>query len=101
MCPLAAWRDTTLLAQIPGETDAVTTETHDPKHSGEVDEKKFGRAIASSVVVGTPLSIIFIVVAMWVFTDSDLSRAFATGIWPGILTGVFGGGFVGVIIGSE
>ena len=54
-----------------------------------------------SIVVGTPLAIIFIVLAMWIFTDADLGQAFVTGIWPGVLTGVFGGGFVGVIVGSE
>ena len=79
----------------------MTTETHDAQHHGEVDEKKFGRAIATSIMVGTPVAIIFIVLAMWIFTDSDLGRAFSIGIWPGVLTGVFGGGFVGVIIGSE
>ena len=78
--------------------NAETPET--PRH-GEVDEKKFGRAIAMSIVVGTPLAIIVIVLAMWIFTDADLGKAFVTGIWPGVLTGVFGGGFVGVIIGSE
>ncbi len=79
----------------------MTTETHGAQHHGEVDEKKFGRAIATSIMVGTPVTIIFIVLAMWIFTDSDLGRAFSIGIWPGVLTGVFGGGFVGVIIGSE
>lgn len=79
----------------------MTIETHETKHHGEVDEKRFGRAIATSIVVGTPLSIIFIVLSMWIFTDSDLTRAFSLGVWPGILTGVFGGGFVGVIIGSD
>jgi hypothetical protein len=79
----------------------MTTETNEAQHRGEVDEKKFGRSIAMSITVGTPVAIIFIVLAMWIFTDSDLGRAFATGIWPGVLTGVFGGGFVGVIIGSE
>ncbi|MDF1596883.1 MAG: hypothetical protein P1T08_12465 [Acidimicrobiia bacterium] len=79
----------------------MAIETHDKKRHGEVDEKRFGRAIATSIVVGTPLSIIFIVLSMWIFTDSDLTRAFSVGIWPGILTGVFGGGFVGVIIGSD
>jgi uncharacterized integral membrane protein len=70
-------------------------------HHGEVDERKFGRSIAMSVIVGTPLAIIFIILALWAFTDANLQRAFTTGIWPGILVGVFGGGFVGVIIGSE
>ncbi|HSR44883.1 MAG TPA: hypothetical protein VLT15_06605 [Acidimicrobiia bacterium] len=78
----------------------MTVEAHPPQKHGEVDEKKFGRAIATSIAVGTPLSIILIVLAMWIFTDSDLGRAFSTAIWPGILTGVFGGGFIGVIIGS-
>lgn len=52
-------------------------------------------------MIGTPSAIIFIVLAMWIFTDADLGRAFSIGIWPGVLTGVFGGGFVGVIIGSD
>lgn len=79
----------------------MTTETHEEIRHGEVDEKKFGRAVAMSILVGTPLAIIFIVMSMWIFTDANLSRAFTVGIWPGILTGVFGGGFVGVIIGSR
>ena len=79
----------------------MTTETQNESHHGEVDEKKFGRAIASSIMIGTPSAIIFIVLAMWIFTDADLGRAFSIGIWPGVLTGVFGGGFVGVIIGSD
>jgi hypothetical protein len=79
----------------------MTTGAHETPRHGEVDEKRFGRAIAMSIVVGTPLAIIFIVLAMWIFTDADLGQAFVTGIWPGVLTGVFGGGFVGVIVGSE
>ena len=79
----------------------MTIETQNEHHHGEVDETKFGRAIAASIMIGTPLAIIFIVLAMWIFTDADLGKAFATGIWPGVLTGVFGGGFVGVIIGSD
>ena len=79
----------------------MTAEAHETKRHGEVDEKKFGRAIAMSIVVGAPLAILFIVISMWVFTDADLAKAFSIGIWPGILTGAFGGGFVGVIIGSK
>ena len=79
----------------------MTTEAQEKPRHGEVDEEKFGRAIAMSIVVGTPVAIIFIVLAMWIFTDADLGKAFVMGIWPGVLTGVFGGGFVGVIIGSE
>lgn len=79
----------------------MTTEAQETPRHGEVDEKKFGRAIATGVVVGTPVAIIFIVLAMWFFTDADLGKAFAIGIWPGILTGAFGGGFIGLIIGSE
>lgn len=76
-------------------------DTKDTQKHGEVDEKKFGRAIAGSILIGTPAAIIFIVTAIWLFTDADLGKAFSTGIWPGVLTGVFGGGFVGVILGSD
>lgn len=79
----------------------MTNDTKGKSQHGEVDEKKFGRAIAASILIGTPAAIIVIVTALWIFTDADLGRAFTTGIWPGVLTGVFGGGFIGVILGSD
>ncbi len=79
----------------------MATEADGRQPHGELDEGKFGKAIGMSILVGTPIAIIVVVLALWIFTDSDLAEAFSVGVWPGLLTGVFGGGFIGVIIGSD
>lgn len=67
----------------------------------DIDELKFARSVARGVGVALPVSLILITLALWLILDVDLTKAFAIGVWPALLTGVFGGGFVGVVRGSK
>ncbi len=78
--------------------------TATPEHAvthGEIDERRFALSVIWSIIIAIPLVIVVIIGAVWSLTDADFVRAFSVGIWPAILTGAFGGGFVGVIIGSD
>jgi hypothetical protein len=47
-------------------------------------------------MIGFPVCLIGLTVAVWLITDLDLADSFATALLPGILLGGFAGGFVGV-----
>ncbi len=60
----------------------------------------FGKAVGQGLLVGFPVGVIGIVGVLWIFMG-DFGEAFATGILPGVLFGVFGGGFVGTVRGMS
>lgn len=67
-----------------------TTETE------QSNDARMGKAILRGVVIGLPTGVIGLMVVVWLITDVDWGDAFATALLPGVLLGVFGGGFVGI-----
>lgn len=65
-------------------------------------DTQFGKAVIRGVVLGLPVVLVGLTLAIFLITDNDLFDSFATAVLPGVLLGVFGGGFVGVVAaGSE
>ncbi len=55
-----------------------------------------GQAIARGAIIGVPVGIVGVTIAVWLITGLDLSECLATAIMPGVLLGAFSGGFVGM-----
>jgi hypothetical protein len=69
------------------------------EHSEEFDSQRdarMGKAVARGILVGFPVALVGLTIAIWLITDLDLVDSFATALLPGILLGGFAGGFVGV-----
>lgn len=70
-------------------------------HSTETDEAAAAhearviRAIVRDVTVALPLALLVVFGALVVFTDKSIGDAVATTVLPGVLIGVFFGGFSG------
>lgn len=81
----------------------MTEHEHDPTsdhggdHDGENIDLTFGKAVIKGALVGLPLMVVFITLAVWWVTDQSLETSAATGLLPGVLFGVFGGGFIGML----
>jgi hypothetical protein len=68
-------------------------------YSEELDaqrDARMGKAVARGVIIGFPVALIGLTIAIWLITDLDLVDSFTTALLPGILLGGFAGGFVGV-----
>ena len=57
----------------------------------------FGKAVGLGALIGLPVTLVLITVAVFVGTDQTLTDAIATSLLPGTLMGVFGGGFIGTV----
>ena len=57
---------------------------------------RMGRAIGKGALIGFPVCIVGITLAVFLITDLDLGDSFNTALLPGILLGGFGGGFAGM-----
>ncbi len=55
-----------------------------------------GLAIVRGVLVGLPLSLVGLTLAVWLITDLDIVDSLVTALLPGVLLGAFGGGFAGM-----
>lgn len=66
--------------------------------NGLTPAARMGRAIIRGVVIGIPVSIVGIMLAVWLFADREIGDAFATALLPGVLFGAFAGGFAGVAV---
>ncbi|MFZ0014996.1 MAG: hypothetical protein WAL25_12875 [Acidimicrobiia bacterium] len=69
------------------------------EHSDEAEEThaaRMGKAVVRGLMIGFPVSLIGLTLAVWLITDLDLADSFATAVLPGILLGGFAGGFAGV-----
>lgn len=69
------------------------------EHSEELDSQRdarMGKAVARGVLVGFPVALVGLTVAIWLITDLDLVDSLTTALLPGVLLGGFAGGFVGV-----
>lgn len=64
--------------------------------ANEEGDVRMMRAVIKGVLIGLPVVLVGMTLALWVFTDRDLGAAAATSILPGVLTGVFFGGFAGM-----
>ena len=73
-------------------SDETTQETE------ENPDSTFGKAVGQGILIGLPVGVVAIVGVLWIFTG-DLGEAFGTGILPGVLFGVFAGGFIGTVRG--
>lgn len=60
-----------------------------------------GKAIVRGVMIGLPVGIIGLTLAVLAITPNDIFESFATALLPGILLGVFGGGFAGMALTME
>jgi hypothetical protein len=59
-------------------------------------DARMGKAVAKGILIGFPVCLFGLTLAIWLITDLDLVDSFATALLPGILLGGFAGGFAGV-----
>lgn len=74
------------------------------EHSEDADvthAARMGKAVAKGVLIGFPVCLVGLTLAIWLITDLDLVDSFATALLPGILLGGFAGGFAGVAATME
>lgn len=83
------------------EAKQVEAEAHQTEHPSQDQDSRLGRGIARGAAIGIPVSIVLIMLAVWLITSNDIFDSFATALLPGVLLGVFGGGFVGMIASSS
>lgn len=57
-----------------------------------------GPAIIRGIIIGVPVVLVGLTVAIWLITDLDIFESITTALLPGILLGAFGGGFTGMAI---
>jgi hypothetical protein len=74
-------------------------------HSGHVDmEEEFGlgtrmgRSLVKGILIGLPLAYVGLVAGLLLMTERDLAKSIETAVLPGLLIGVFFGGFFGMAI---
>lgn len=58
----------------------------------------FARTIGKAVVMALPLSLVAITAGVWFATSQPFGTVVAASLLPGLLMGVFGGGFAGTVI---
>ncbi len=61
------------------------------------DEAVFARLVARGALLGLPVAFVIITLGVWLGTGQPFSRSLTASILPSVLTGVFGGGFVGTV----
>ena len=59
-------------------------------------EATLGYAVTKGIIIGLPVALVGLTLALFLFTDRSLGDAIVTAILPGVLLGVFGGGFAGM-----
>jgi len=67
----------------------------------DVDEARMGKMLVRSMIATTPVAVVVIMLTVLFTTDRSLAASFGSAILPGILVGVFGGGFIGMILTGE
>jgi hypothetical protein len=55
-----------------------------------------GPAIVRGIMIGLPVSLVGLTLAVWAITDLDVVDSLVTALLPGVLLGAFGGGFAGM-----
>ena len=61
----------------------------------ELSDERFGRLVMIGIVVSIPIAVILTTAGIYFGGAPDFGSAFLTAVWPGVLMGVFGGGFAG------
>jgi hypothetical protein len=74
----------------------VTADSTQDEIEAAAAERSFGRAVVKGILITLPIGYVFLVFALLLMTGWKVSRAFETAILPGVLIGVFFGGFAGV-----
>ena len=72
----------------------MATATHGTGQS-ELSGARFGHLVTVGILIGIPLFVIVTTIGVYVGSSQSMGSAFLTAVWPGVLMGVFGGGFVG------
>ena len=67
----------------------------------DIDEARLGKVLVRSIVATPPVAVVVITATLVFATDRSFWTAFGSAILPAILVGVFGGGFIGMIIAGE
>ncbi len=62
----------------------------------QTPDARMGKAIVRGALIGLPTVIVGLTVAVWLITGQDVAHSLETAILPGVLLGVFGGGFAGM-----
>lgn len=57
---------------------------------------RMGSAIIRGILIGLPVALIGLTLGIYLITDNTLAVSAETAALPGILLGVFGGGFAGM-----
>ncbi len=65
--------------------------------SEENPDAVWGAKVGRGITRATPIVFGLMVLVLWVFTDRDFADALRAGVLPGILFGVFAGGFIGTL----
>ena len=60
------------------------------------DADPMGPAIIRGIIIGVPVVLVGLTIAIWLITDLDIFESMTTALLPGILLGAFGGGFAGM-----
>ena len=71
------------------------------EHGDVGRDARMGKAVARGVLIGTPVCLIGLTLAVWLITDLDIVDSVATALLPGVLLGGFAGGFAGVAATME
>jgi hypothetical protein len=66
-------------------------------HEQENIDVVFGKAVLKGAIIGWPIMLVFITLAVFIITDQTLMVSITTSLLSGTLLGVFGGGFIGSI----
>ena len=64
--------------------------------NGITPAARMGKAIVRGALIGLPIAFVGIALTVWLIADVSLRDAIVTAILPGVLLGVFGGGFAGM-----
>lgn len=83
----------------------MSEQAHQPGPGGGRAEANpdlvFGLAVAKGALAGIPVMLVFLSIAVWLITDQSAVDSIVIAILPGVLLGVFGGGFLGVLRGMD
>lgn len=61
------------------------------------EDLRMAKAVGRGVMVGLPIALVGLTLVVKLITGQDLPDSIATSLLPGVLLGVFFGGFVGMV----